>query len=680
MLDSSILCLSCNACLILNATEDVCLYETANHHLHIAIKFEKRLSLIDMHDLENKPDKNDDGNKTMRREKKFCASLSSSMKKKNMFPILCKKCDTKIGIEMPWGPKKTPFVALIHTKLIICGYRCKSKKEKLKSLVFPSCIIQWKDIELRNDDSFIPEEVTSNTKEPFHILVPEFPLKLPSPQDLLSPGEQDDKDKCKPSNITNFMWSDLTEKSPREYQIQAYVRALIQDLILVLPTGSGKTLVACMLITKLKQLNPSFMALFIVDRVPLVFQQAQAIETETDLRVCRLCGENKTVSTIHDLNDSRFDVLVITAGALVELQEKGRIDIGKQFCCIIFDECHHIVGGNHDYKKILNSLKDQSVNSTDVSGYRPRLLGLTASPATGKNPTQIRKKLNSLRENCFNATIFCPKIPQNPTSVHWIKVDRDTMQIEFCSYLIDKLRIFAQSVEEVYPERFTNDMNRSLDYLLLPSTLGRLRASLNELIWINNTFNNTANEKNSSRLNQILKTKSLDERLKMMRNICIALELTDTMGVKFALPFLTSLCLENKSGYIHHISPRIGTLVSKLLSKEIESTQASLSSRSTQIVPRVLIMVNTRSAASKLKNYLVEHECIGKLYMPDKIVGHGGIDGMEWFGEQDKVLKKFRDGIFCRLLVCTSVLEEGLDVPGMLYVDVIVILFDTHDY
>ena len=46
------------------------------------------------------------------------------------------------------------------------------------------------------------------------------------------------------------------------------------------------------------------MGLFIVDRVPLVFQQGAAISMETQLRVCRVCGENKTKATMRELQDS----------------------------------------------------------------------------------------------------------------------------------------------------------------------------------------------------------------------------------------------------------------------------------------------------------------------------------------------------------------------------------------
>ena len=42
-------------------------------------------------------------------------------------------------------------------------------------------------------------------------------------------------------------------------------------------------------------------------------------------------------------------------------------------------------------------------------------------------------------------------------------------------------------------------------------------------------------------------------------------------------------------------------------------------------------------------------------------VGHGGFEGQQWVGEQEDIIKSFHSGE-CKLLVCTSILEEGIDV------------------
>ena len=77
----------------------------------------------------------------------------------------------------------------------------------------------------------------------------------------------------------DFDWTTLLEnKDARDYQIQCFVEALQKDLVAILPTGAGKTLIASMLLKRMKELNPNKMGLFIVDRIPLVYQQAKVNE------------------------------------------------------------------------------------------------------------------------------------------------------------------------------------------------------------------------------------------------------------------------------------------------------------------------------------------------------------------------------------------------------------------
>eukprot|EP00755_Sulcionema_specki_P031013 Sspe_Gene.95706::Locus_68020_Transcript_1_1_Confidence_1.000_Length_7047::g.95706::m.95706/K11699/RDR, RDRP; RNA-dependent RNA polymerase len=75
---------------------------------------------------------------------------------------------------------------------------------------------------------------------------------------------------------------------------------------------------------------------------------------------------------------------------------------------------------------------------------------------------------------------------------------------------------------------------------------------------------------------------------------------------------------------------------------------------------KALVFVPTQEGALRLADELdreFHHLC------PTWVVGHGGAHGMQWCGEQEEALRAFRRGT-ARLLVATSVLDEGLDVQG----------------
>lgn len=56
-------------------------------------------------------------------------------------------------------------------------------------------------------------------------------------------------------------------------QVEALAWSLVSNAIVVLPTGTGKTLVASLFLARMAHLNPGRMVAMIVDRIPLVQQQ-----------------------------------------------------------------------------------------------------------------------------------------------------------------------------------------------------------------------------------------------------------------------------------------------------------------------------------------------------------------------------------------------------------------------
>ena len=53
---------------------------------------------------------------------------------------------------------------------------------------------------------------------------------------------------------------------------------------------------------------------------------------DTDLRVCRLCSENRTKKRIKQLHDGTYDVLVATAGSFLEMLNQKQIQVSLFTC------------------------------------------------------------------------------------------------------------------------------------------------------------------------------------------------------------------------------------------------------------------------------------------------------------------------------------------------------------
>ncbi|CAG8444339.1 4231_t:CDS:2 [Acaulospora colombiana] len=85
----------------------------------------------------------------------------------------------------------------------------------------------------------------------------------------------------------------------RKYQIELYEKARSDNVIAVLDTGSGKTFIAVMLIKEIamkekhlrKDRRRTKLTFFLVNLVPLVFQQSKVIDSNCDLKVKHFCGE-----------------------------------------------------------------------------------------------------------------------------------------------------------------------------------------------------------------------------------------------------------------------------------------------------------------------------------------------------------------------------------------------------
>jgi endoribonuclease Dicer len=179
-------------------------------------------------------------------------------------------------------------------------------------------------------------------------------------------------------SITDMLAKHQTEtiKDPREYQMELFERAKKENLIAVLDTGSGKTLIAVLLLRHVLDkeledraanlaLRVSFFLvidastcpychtkLVQVPSIALVFQQFSVVECNLDHKIARRYGNmdsyglEKKAWDKHLKNDM---VIVCTADILHQCLIHSFVKM-EQINLLIFDEAHH-AKKNHPYAK-----------------------------------------------------------------------------------------------------------------------------------------------------------------------------------------------------------------------------------------------------------------------------------------------------------------------------------------
>ncbi|KAI9501915.1 P-loop containing nucleoside triphosphate hydrolase protein, partial [Coemansia spiralis] len=172
---------------------------------------------------------------------------------------------------------------------------------------------------------------------------------------------------------------------PREYQLSLLKQALNDNTIVILETGTGKTLVAVMLIqcANTGSSKPQFrkkVRVFLNNTVALVRQQARVIVENTDQQVQEFIGS----MGVDEWDDEKWankwnsaTVFVMTHQALLNALRAGYVHI-TDIDLLVFDECHH-ARGHHPYVLIMREFYDHC-----PANERPRIFGMTASPLNAR--------------------------------------------------------------------------------------------------------------------------------------------------------------------------------------------------------------------------------------------------------------------------------------------------------
>jgi Fanconi anemia group M protein len=420
------------------------------------------------------------------------------------------------------------------------------------------------------------------------------------------------------------------------FQIVIAGEALKKDLLVVLPTGLGKTVVAALVIAETLQKGEG-KVLFLAPTRPLVVQHARSLSNWIrTLPSATFTGE---VSSPH--REGKWETaraVFATPQLVVHDLLEGRYSL-SDVSLIVFDEAHH-ARGKYAYTRISEIYRIQRAQGR-------RVLALTASPG---NPRDLMAKLHL--EGVESRTREDPDVAgfvQDITS-STIKVPLDSSQKEIC----DALRAAAR-VEMTKLQRYGLLRKKKLDV-----------TSVKDLV--------------DARKELFARPGSMGLRFQALARIGLAqhflhsVELIEREGIS---PFLSYI--ENLEGKRDPKKLDRTFLQHPAVVEAVQKAKGRLSEGGTSSHPKVEELVRLvreeleKKAAAKILVFAEYRDAVRSIV---KVLRGSGISVQPFVGQAHRslldpgmaqkkqlgVLEAFRAGRFS-VLVASRVAEEGLDIP-----------------
>ncbi|HJN58467.1 MAG TPA: helicase-related protein [Nitrososphaerales archaeon] len=243
----------------------------------------------------------------------------------------------------------------------------------------------------------------------------------------------------------------------RSYQVDLAAICYNENILLVVPTGLGKTAIALLVVAEYLKNHPDKKCLLLAPTRPLCHQhynffQKHLLLDEDKIQV--LTGKDPM-----NVRKKKWEQQVICATPQITVGDlkRGLLDI-EDFSILIFDEAHRAVGEyaychiGRNYKKISS---------------KARMVGLTAS--LPDDETRIKEMLTNLS---FDRIEFRDELSEDvkpyvqKTKLEWKKIPLPPLLLDIRSKLKNSITIRLKRLEESGNVRIKNKNNISMKNLL----------------------------------------------------------------------------------------------------------------------------------------------------------------------------------------------------------------------
>uniref|UniRef100_A0A8B9HHC6 Activating signal cointegrator 1 complex subunit 3 n=1 Tax=Astyanax mexicanus TaxID=7994 RepID=A0A8B9HHC6_ASTMX len=455
------------------------------------------------------------------------------------------------------------------------------------------------------------------------------------------------------------------EKKLREYQKELAEAAFSgQNTIICAPTGCGKTIVALAICEHhLKKFPGKAKVVFMATKVEVYAQQYKLFidhfSKDPDVRVTGVCGDTDVGVCLRSVVD-RNEVVVLTPQILVNALQNKDLPSLDVFTLLLLDECHNTTG-KHPYNNIMSRYLDTKLTSS--AHTLPQVVGFTASVGVGSFKNQQEAEMN-ICHLCANL---------------------DTRVIATVTKNIDELRSYVHIPEKEFFEVPASPISDPFIRIIrnIMCNIEQLAKKIYDI--------ERERKKERDWLSQIYRVwwfKLLcNAALMCMCDVCVcyqkyndALIINEDARTKDALDYLQAFIEQvRKAGYDsteRTLTAFFDVQREQLLRLATEGQENPKLQELKFILEeeyrnndqtRTVLFVRTRALADALKKWIDETDSL-KFLNPGVLIGRGRkssqmVGSGMTLTSQKGVLDSFKTSDHIKILIATSVADEGIDIP-----------------
>jgi ERCC4-related helicase len=425
--------------------------------------------------------------------------------------------------------------------------------------------------------------------------------------------------------------------TPREYQQAIFETCKEKDCLVVLPTGTGKTLIALMLAIDQFKKFPLEKILILAPTRPLIEQHFESFkkhlpEDWADLQLFT----GKTPADKRKKTWRTAEFIFSTPQCIANDLDKGLYKL-DEVALLVVDECHRCMK-NYAYNRVSQRYKTQATNR--------KILGLTASPGSDKK---------TITQVCQNLGIEAVEIRtrESPDVKPYLQeLEFEKIEVNFPPEL-QEIKLLLQTI---YDRKVSELKHRRVLFgnaskTMLLKTQGRLMSGKRSL-------------------NSMLAVSACAQALKISH----AIELLETQTVSSVIEYMKSLfqqAAEQKSKGVQKLvkSPEFAKAYSLATTLNIEHPKIGVLKELMEFQfdekpnSKIIIFAQFRETLLKISETLKEVPGVKPcVFVGQAIRQHKKVTTGLKQKEQKAMIEKFKEGEF-NILIATSIAEEGLDIP-----------------